>query len=201
MPITDKQSLEAAAVNWMARTDIAPNVGDCIQLAEAYFNRRLRVRQQENVVTITPTDGSATIPGDYLAWRRLTFMGTPERDLEFVVPSALTRQYPTLGAGIPAKFTIESGFLNFRPVDPGTLEFNYFAKIPPLDQPTDTNWLLDAYPDLYLAGTLAWVNTLVQNTEQFQQWIAATDQIIERAMLLSEKTKGPAAIQIAGPTP
>ena len=57
MPITDKQSLEAAAVNWMARTDIAPNVGDCIQLAEAYFNRRLRVRQQENVVTLSPTNG------------------------------------------------------------------------------------------------------------------------------------------------
>ena len=45
------------------------------------------------------------------------------------------------------------------------------------------------------------MNTLVQNTEQFQQWIAATDQIIERAMLLSEKTKGPAAIQVFGPTP
>ena len=65
----------------------------------------------------------------------------------------------------------------------------------------DTNWLLLEYPDLYLAGTLAWVNTLVQNNEQFQVWLSAADQILERAMLLSEKTKGPAAIRNAGPTP
>jgi len=150
MAIIDNQSLQAAVVNWMARSDITSNVQDCIQLAEAYFNRRLRVRQQENVVELSPTDGSVTIPGDYLAWRRLTFLGPPERDLEFVVPSALTRQYPTLNGGIPQKFTIESGFINLRPVDPGTLEFNYFAKIPPLTAPEDTNWLLDAYPDFFV---------------------------------------------------
>ena len=199
MAITDNQSLQAAVVNWMARDDIASNVQDCISLAEAYFNRRLRVRQMENVVTLRPTDGSVTMPDDYLAWRRLTWLGATEQDIEFVVPSALTLQYPTLAAGIPRKFTIEGRWLNFRPVDPGELEFNYYAKPQPLQQPTDTNWLLIEYPDVYLAGTLAWVNTLVQNNEQFQIWLTACDQILERAMLLSEKTKGPAAIQVAGP--
>ena len=201
MPITDNQSLQAAVIKWMARDDITPDVQDCVQLAETYFNRRLRVRQMENVITLRPTDGSITMPDNYLAWRRLTWLGEPERDLEFVVPSILTRHYPTLAAGIPLEFTIEGRWLNFRPVDAGELEFNYYAKPIPLVEPTDTNWLLLEYPDLYLAGTLAWVNTLVQNNEQFQVWLSAADQILERAMLLSEKTKGPAAIRNAGPTP
>jgi hypothetical protein len=200
MPFADKQGLETEVVTWMARDDIAPNVASCITLAEAYFNRRLRVRQQESVIELTPTGGSVTVPDNYLAWRRLTWLGNPEIDLEYVVPSILTRQYSTLAAGVPRKFTIEGEFMNIRPVDDATnVEFNYYAKVPPLTQPADTNWLLDAYPDMYLAGTLAWVNTLVQNNEQFQIWLQACDTIIERAMLLSEKTKGPSAIQIAGP--
>jgi hypothetical protein len=199
--INDKQSLEAAALNWMARTDITPNIADCIQLAEAYFNRRLRVRQMENVVTITPTDGSLTLPADYLAWRRLTWLGVPNVDLEFVVPSVLTRLYPTEAAGNPSRFTIEAQFINVRPIDSIDCEFNYYSKIAPLNDPTDSNWLLDAYPDLYLAGTLAWVNTLVQNQEQFQLWLANADSIIERAMLLSEKGKAPSAIVNVSPTP
>jgi hypothetical protein len=201
MPFTNKQELEAEVVNWMARDDIAPNVASCITLAEAYFNRRLRVRQMENVIKLTPTDGSVTMPDDYLAWRRLTWLGSPERDLEYVVPSIFTRYYPTSPVGIPAKFTIEGEFLNIAPTDAAQVEFNYYAKVPSLLAPDDSNWLLVTYPDLYLAGTLAWVNTLVQNQEQFQLWISACDQIIERAMQLSEKTKGPSAIQIASPTP
>jgi len=199
--ITDKQSLEAAALSWMARTDITPNISECIQLAEAYFNRRLRVRQMENVVTITPTDGSLTLPADYLAWRRLTWLGSPNRDLEFVVPSVLTRHYPTDPAGPPCEFTIEAQFINLRPIDITDCEFNYYSKISPLVDPDSSNWLLEAYPDLYLAGTLAWVNTLVQNTEQFQLWLSNADSIIERAMLLSEKGKGPSAIVNISPTP
>jgi len=54
MPITDNQSLQAAVIKWMARDDITPDVQDCVQLAETYFNRRLRVRQMENVITLLP---------------------------------------------------------------------------------------------------------------------------------------------------
>jgi hypothetical protein len=201
MPITKNSELQAAALKWMARTDITADIQDCITLAEAFFDRKLRTRQQEAVITLVPTDGSATLPIDYLAWRRLTWAGSPERDLEYVVPSMLTRFYPDMAAGIPNKFTIEGGFINFRPVDGGDLEFNYFRKISPLVDPDDTNWLLLEYPDAYLAGTLAWVNTMVQNNEQFQIWLAACDQILVSANLLSEKTKAPSAIQIAGPTP
>lgn len=201
MAITKNSELQAAVLKWMARTDITADVQDCVTMAEAFFNRKLRTRQQEQVITITPTDGSATLPPDYLHWRRLTWLGAPERDLEFVVPSMFTRFYPDMAAGIPDKFTIEAGFINFRPVDAGKLEFNYFSKITPLVQPEDTNWLLLEYPDAYLAGTLAWVNTLVQNNEEFNKWLAAADQILASSNLLSEKGKAPSAIQHVGPAP
>lgn len=201
MAIVDNASLQAACLSWIARDDISAQVQDCVTLAEAYFNRRLRVRQMEIASVFAPTDGSITIPTDYLAWRRLTWLGEPERDLEFVGPSALTRLYPTSAAGIPQKFTIEGGFLNFRPVDGANLEFLYYAKIPPLTAATDSNWLLQEYPDAYLAGTLAWMNTLVQDQEQFNIWLSACDQILERSLNVSEKTKAPSAITTIGPTP
>jgi hypothetical protein len=202
MPITKNSELQATVLTWMARDDIAVNVQDCITLAEAYFNRRLRVRQQESIVPgLTLTNGETNLPDDYLAWRRLTWEGDPENDLDFVAPGALFRLYPTAHEGTPQKFTIEGRLLRVRPIGEGSYTVNYFAKIPPLVGADDTNWLLIEYPDAYLAGTLAWVNTLVQNQEQFQIWITACDQILQRTLDLSEKTKAPSAIMVDGPTP
>lgn len=82
MAITTYSELQAAIQAWLARTDLAANVPDFITLFEAAANRRLRVRQQETSTTLTPTSGSASLPADYLSWRRVTWAGSPLQELE-----------------------------------------------------------------------------------------------------------------------
>ena len=63
---------------------------DFIALFEACANRRLRVRQQEATINLTPdANGAATLPADYLALRRVTWTGSPRVELAYVHPSYL----------------------------------------------------------------------------------------------------------------
>src|SRR5207237_10453132 len=98
MTIQTYTDLQAAIASWIARADLAASIPDFITLFESVANRRLRLRAQEATATLTPTSGVATLPADYLAWRRVTWTGQFARELEYVHPSYLHALYPTLRA-------------------------------------------------------------------------------------------------------
>src|SRR5262245_15894630 len=75
MAITTYAQLQTAIASWLARSDLTATIADFITLFEAAANRRLRVRQMETSTNLTPSSGAATLPTDYLAWRRLTWAG------------------------------------------------------------------------------------------------------------------------------
>src|SRR5450432_4034024 len=185
MSLSNYTDLQASITAWLQRSDLAATIPDFIRLFEACANRRLRVRQQEATVILTPqaivavtgaaaspaglvrlalastaalsnsdqvsvagivgtpeangtfpiavidgthvdligssflnayvsggtlTDvGNVPLPGDYLAWRRLTWMGNPLRELDYVHPSMLTSLFPNTPIDLPSEFTIEGG--------------------------------------------------------------------------------------------
>src|SRR5262249_27837934 len=120
---------------------------------------------QESAVSLTPSSGVATLPADYLAWRRVTWGGSFPSELEYVHPSYLHALWPTLPAGIPHIFTIEGSTLTIAPTDSTALTFDYFQKIPALSNLNTSNWLLAAAPDLYLFGSLAEAHGFVKDTD------------------------------------
>ncbi len=206
MPLQSYTDLTAALGNWLQRSDLAALLPNFVQLFEACANRRLRVRQQEATVMLTPqavvtvtgaaaspaglvrlalastaalsngdqvavagilgtleanglfpiavvdathvdligslfvnayagggtlTDtGNVPLPGDYLAWRRVTWMGNPLRELSYVHPSTLTSHYPDVPIDLPSEFTIEGGTLRVMPQDPTPLTLLYYQQIP-----------------------------------------------------------------------
>ena len=82
MAITTYAELQTAIGNWLDHTLFTARVPEFIALFEACANRRLRVRQQEAMTNLTPdANGSAALPADYLALRRVTWTGAPRRDL------------------------------------------------------------------------------------------------------------------------
>ena len=83
MTIQTYSDLQTAVANWLARSDLAANIPDFIAIFEAVANRRLRVRQQESAATLTPSSGVASLPADYLAWRRVTWTGSTNRELVY----------------------------------------------------------------------------------------------------------------------
>src|SRR5258705_487660 len=58
MSITTYSELQAAIGNWLDHSLFAPRTGEFIALFEAAANRRLRVRQQEATVMLTPSAGA-----------------------------------------------------------------------------------------------------------------------------------------------
>ena len=203
MSLQTYSDLTTAIANWLQRSDLAALLPNFVQLFEACANRRLRVRQQEAMTNLTPdANGSAALPADYLALRRVTWTGAPRVELAYVHPSYLQAAYPSAPADVPRIFTIEGATLKVRPLDQTALEVNYFQKIPALAT-TDPNWLLTAHPDLYLFGSLVEAEMFGVNDERAPLWKARRDEIFDEIDKLNNKTRGgdPGAARVMGTTP
>jgi len=201
MSITTYAELQSAIGNWLDHSLFTARIPEFIALFEACANRRLRVRQQEATINLTPdANGAATLPADYLALRRVTWTGSPRVELQYVHPSYLQAAYPSAPADVPRIFTIEGSTLKVRPLDQTALEINYFQKIPPLAT-TDPNWLLTAHPDLYLFGSLVEAEMFGVNDERAPMWKARRDEIFDEIEKLSNKTRGAGAMRVMGVTP
>jgi hypothetical protein len=201
MSLVTYADLQSAVGNWLARADLAAVIPDLITLFETVANRRLRVRQQEATVSLTPVNGVATLPADYLAWRRVTWTGDIPRELEFVHPSYLRALFPTLPQGDPRYFCIENGNLTLGPSDNTALTFDYFQKIAALSNTNASNWLLATAPDLYLFGALAEAHGFVKDTESLALWKSRRDELFDEIDRLDVKTRGQSGIRVIGPTP
>src|SRR5512145_2419982 len=139
MSITTYAELKTAVENWLDHQLFTARVPEFIALFEAAANRRLRVRQQETSTNLTPSSGSAPLPSDYLAWRRVTWTGAPRVELQYVHPSYLQAAYPSSPSDVPRVFTIEGSTLEIRPVDDTVLELDYYAKVPALSDGAPAN--------------------------------------------------------------
>jgi hypothetical protein len=198
MAITSYDELQSAVGTWLARDDLTATIPDFITLFEAVANRRLRTRQMETTATLTPASGSATLPSDYLAWRRLTWTGDTRIELEYVNPSWLQAAYPDTPSGTPKHFTIEGSTIKIRPTSTTDIELDYFEKVDALSDDSTTNWLLTAHPDLYLFGSLCEAELFVKDDSRAQIWKARRDELFEEITRLDQKTRGPSAIRIMG---
>jgi hypothetical protein len=201
MTIQTYSDLQGAIASWIARADLAASIPDFIALFESVANRRLRLRQQESAATLAPSSGVATLPADYLAWRRVTWTGQVPRELEYAHPSYLHALYPTLPTDIPRLFTIEGGSLTVAPSDDTALTFDYFQKVPALSNTNTSNWLIAVAPDLYLFGALAEAHGFVKDAESLALWKSRRDELFDEIERLDVKTRGQSGIRVVGPTP
>lgn len=199
MAITSYATLQTAIQTWLARSDLSANVTDFISLFEAFANRRLRVRQQEASTTLTTSSGSATLPTDYLSWRKVVYPASTRVVLDYVDPTILEEMYPNSDTGTPRCFTIEGTTFKVRPVDDTTaITFVYHQKIPALSDTNTSNWLLAAHPDLYLFGSLVEAQMFTMDTEQAALWKSRRDDLIEEINRLNAKARGPASVRAQG---
>lgn len=198
MALATYSDLKDAIATWLARsgdTKITGNAADYVTMAQAYLNRTLRVREMETTTTFTTTDGSTNLPDDFLAWRRVTYQGDTYVSLEYLNPDVFYRVHNTAVEGVPTHFTIEGSDIIVRPYDDDTNHsLLYYAKLAAFDDDDDADWLLTAYPDLYLSAAMVEANSMLMNADHAALWAQKRDAIIDQLQRLSEKHKGPAAI-------
>ncbi len=201
MAISTFAELQSAVETWLGHTLFTSSVPDFITLFEAEANRRLRARQQETSTTLTPSSGTATLPTDYLSWRRVTWSGSVLAELEYQTPSYLRALFPETPSGVPRFFTIEGSSLLVRPTSDTGIDFDYYQKIPALSASATTNWLLTAHPDVYLFGSLVEADMFGVHDARAGAWLTRRDAIFEEIQRLSNVTKAAGAIRVMAATP
>jgi hypothetical protein len=144
--------------------------------------------------------GNVPLPADYLAWRQVTWLGNPLRELGYVHPSVMASRYPNLPIDLPSEFTIEGATLRVMPQDATALKFLYYQLIPSL-QANSTNWLMSAYPDLYLFGALTEAQAYAVNADTAALWKSRRDELLDEVERLSNKSRGAGAVRVLSPTP
>lgn len=200
MAITTYAELQTAMGNWLDRSDLSSRLPEFITLFEADVNRQLRVRQQQTTATITITSGSGSLPTDYLEHKRVTWQGSPTRQLQYVTPEYLAAVNSSGASASPAYFTIEGSTIKVGPLDNTNLVMLYAQKVPPLAT-TDPNWLLTAHPDAYLFGSLTMAATFTSDAENGRAWNALAQQALQAIWSLDFSARGTVQQRATGPTP
>lgn len=173
MAITTYTELKTAVGTWLKRSDLTTNIVDFITLAEAGFQRTIRDRRMLTTTDLTTTASVATVslPADFLEARTLILETTPYKTLSYATPAQMNRNYPLASStGEPSQYTIIGSTLKLGkiPDDAYTIELEYYQKIPVLSGSNADNWLLLAYPDIYLFASLRQAALYTKNNNLLQ---------------------------------
>lgn len=179
MALATFADVKSSIQSWMLdRTDLsAANIEDFIALVEADANKVLRTSYQETLSALTPTDGGADLPADYLAWRHVYIDTTPRRALNYLDLMARDRVYQIQSNGPSDHFYITGtttsgragkiGVLN-RPTE--DIQLVYYAEIPALSDSNTTNWLLTLDPWTYVAGGCLYAARFLRDADAEKQF-------------------------------
>ena len=133
----DLLDLRTAVIEQVGRPDIADVFPRFVAMAESRLNRSLRMREQISNAVIAFSSGAGSLPSDF---SEMIGLFAPS-GAEYV------QQSPQHMNGYT--YSIQSGQI-VSPLIGGDANALYYATIPALVAMTDSNWLLDRYPDIYL---------------------------------------------------
>lgn len=197
MSFSTYSDLKSAIGDWLNRTDLTAVIPQFITMAEARFNREMRVREMLLRSEAVSDAEYLTLPSDWLE----TY------SLEMVV-TATTTAPPLSYIGVneakilkanhiqndPRYYTMTNNFLELIPAPKANQDMilTYYQKIPALSDAAPTNWLMTKSPDLYLYASLLNAAPYLKNDERIQVWAAGMSDVMEKMQMDSEKAMRPA---------
>ena len=182
MAINTYSTLQTAVANWLDRSDLTDRVPEFIALAEATFNRVLRLRAMETTVADATPSGSKedALPTGYLQMREIHLTTTPVVSLAYITPEIMYRIRAGSTSGKPNSYTIVGDNILFGPTPDGVYDYSmtYYKSFDALADGTQTNWLILNAPDLYLYGTLLQAEPFLMNDQRVPLWEKGVRQVI-----------------------
>ena len=154
--------LRAALTAYMHRTDpeTIDNEPIAIELARAKLNRWFFPEASSTLLEpIAMTAGQAPLPVDY---GQADTVSTAEGDLFYVAPREYARLVARGDTG--ARFTVTGTTLHVD-VAVATVSFLYYRQAEELLAGTDSNWLSEGFPDVWLWQSIAEQHRYVQDFE------------------------------------
>ena len=110
MALSTYAELKTGIANWLNRTDLTDEIADdFIKLTEADFNAKLRIRQMEQIDSITIDSETETVPTGFIAVRSFYILSSSVKyPLEYITPANMFETRGGSRTGKPRAYTIES---------------------------------------------------------------------------------------------
>ena len=183
MSISTFAELKTASANWLDRSDLTDRIPEFITLAEARFNRILRIRDMETVSTaISTTAGTReySLPTGFVQMREFHLTTDPLTPLSYITPEMMSRIWAGSSQGKPEVFTIIADNVRLGPNPDATYTTSmlYYKKITALSASATTNDMLTNNPDIYLYGTLLEATPFIMQDERVGLWLAAFEKAV-----------------------
>ena len=177
--MSDYQTLQGAIASYLdvEGDETAAMIPDFIRIQQNNIDREFRLMEQQASATLTGDNTAyVDLPADYIALKTLrpsSWDGT----LNQVAPGAFVR----LLGGQPDSYAIELMKVEFNaPLsDESTVAITYYARLPALVNPTDTNWFIQTAWGVVLYGSLLQSVPFLRETEA--STISAWDTAYKRA--------------------
>ena len=193
MAISTYSELQTAAANWLDRDDLTNRITEFVALAEATFNRVLRIRAMETTVSDTTVGGTKTdaLPTGYLQMREIHLTTSPVVSLSYITPEIMYRIRSGSTSAKPNSYTIVGDNLLFGPTPDGayTYDMTYYKAFDALSDVATTNWIILNAPDLYLYGTLLQAEPFLMNDQRVALWERGMRQVINDLQTQDDKDR------------
>jgi hypothetical protein len=202
MALTTFSDLKSAAADWINRADLTAVIPTFITLAEAKFNRELRLRDMLVRAEATTSNEFVAVPADFLENYSLELNMAqigPQQALGFIGPLEAKVLKANKITGLVRFYTIIDGAFELLPAPTTDTDviLTYYQKIPALSDTATTNWLLTKSPDLYLYSTLLEAAPYLRDDDRMQMWGSARNQVLAAMQLESERAMRPTTQLVA----
>lgn len=179
---------------------------DLVKRCEVKLNRRLRLREMEQLSYTTYSVGTTAIedrllavPSPYVEVLDLRAKVATANDdsyepVTYVDPAVIHRYYTTSTSGT-LYYTLRDQIEFSRPVGVDHEVMMHFIKKWDIAADT-TNWLLTNYPDVYLYGSLVEAALFWRDKDLFAIWKAMFDEAMTELNELSERGRDEAELDV-----
>lgn len=183
-------NFKVEVADWLNRQDLVSKIPTFIQFAEASFNRKLKTRKMITRATSTVSSEFVALPPDYNALYDVQLLTDPVKPMTYMTPSELHNDQRMSVPAAPSYYTVMGDSLELSPLPDNSyvMEIVYWANVPALTDPADSNWVLAAHPDLYLYQTLKQAAPYLQNDDRLVTWGGLADAIMEDITISDERS-------------
>ncbi len=183
MAIGTFAELKTAAANWLDRSDLTDRIPEFISLAEARFNRVLRIRDMETVSTAISTSAGTreySLPTGFVQMKEFHLTTDPITPLAYITPEMMSRMWAGSAKAKPQVFTIIADNVRLGPNPDAvyTTSMLYYKTFTALSASNTTSDMLTNNPDVYLYGTLLEAEPFIMNDARVPLWLAAFEKAV-----------------------
>lgn len=188
--ISSYSELQSAIGRWLARSDLATEIPNFIQLGEKAIGRRLRKKVVNEPITLT--GAVVALPAAAVEVRMLRLNhGSYQGELRNVTTAGLGDYRTGAASGLPRAFAIVDRNIIFAPAPDAayTAEIEYYEKLVPLSDAASVNSTLTDSPDVYLYAALVQAEPYLEHDERTALWLGRFEDEILHENIARERAE------------